>query len=63
MIDGDRYQYGFSCTKERIVSEWLYVHPNISGRKRVFFERVFDDENNTTNIEPLSNSALPLKFF
>ena len=46
VIDGDRYQYGFSCTKERIVSEWLYVHPNISGRKRVFFERVFDDENN-----------------
>ena len=23
VIDGDRYQYGFSCTKERIVSEWL----------------------------------------
>ena len=46
VIDGDRYQYGFSCTKERIVSEWLYVHPNTSGRKRVFFERVFDDENN-----------------
>ena len=47
VIDGDRYQYGFSCTKDKIVSEWLYVHPNITGRKKVYFERVFDSEKNS----------------
>lgn len=38
--DGNRYEYGFSMTKRRIVSEWLYDYP--SGRRRMLFERDAD---------------------
>jgi len=35
--DGDRYEYGFSLVKKRVISEWLYDYP--SGRRRMLFER------------------------
>lgn len=44
VIDGDRYQYGFSCTKEKFINEWLYVYPHTTRKKRVFFERSYDEQ-------------------
>lgn len=43
-LDGKRFQYGFSCTKERIISEWLYVYPKITGRAQTWFERSFNED-------------------
>lgn len=43
-ISGDRYQYGFSCTKEKIVNEWLYVYPHVTGKRRTWFERLYNNE-------------------
>ncbi len=37
LIDGVRYQYGFSATQERIHGEWLFAFPN--GRTQKWFER------------------------
>ena len=37
LIDGVRFQYGFSATQERIHGEWLYAFPN--GRMQKWFER------------------------
>lgn len=44
-IFGDRYQYGFSCTKEKIVNEWLYVYPHVTGKRRTWFERLYNNES------------------
>jgi len=44
VINDLRYNYGFSCTKKKIYSEWLYVFPKITNKKQVWFERVFNDE-------------------
>ncbi len=40
LLDGVRYQYGFSATKERITEEWLYAFP----RKRIqrWFKRTWN---------------------
>lgn len=43
-ISGDRYQYGFSCTKEKIVNEWLYIYPHVTGKRRTWFERLYNNE-------------------
>nr|VFJ99199.1 MAG: hypothetical protein BECKLFY1418A_GA0070994_10952 [Candidatus Kentron sp. LFY] len=39
MVDGVRYQYGFSATDERIHDEWLFAFPK--GRAQRWFEREF----------------------
>ena len=44
VINDIRYDYGFSCTKKKIYSEWLYVFPKIINKKQVWFERVFNDD-------------------
>lgn len=43
-LSGDRYQYGFSCTKDKIVNEWLYVYPHVTGKRRTWFERLYNNE-------------------
>ena len=37
LVDGVRYQYGFSATREAIHEEWLYAWP--LGRTQIWFER------------------------
>nr|VFJ96591.1 MAG: hypothetical protein BECKLFY1418B_GA0070995_10873 [Candidatus Kentron sp. LFY] len=39
MVEGVRYQYGFSATAERIHDEWLFAFPR--GRAQRWFEREF----------------------
>jgi hypothetical protein len=45
--DGVRYQYGFACTKNRIVNEWLFAYPG--NRSQKWFERSYDPEKNKEN--------------
>ncbi len=40
IVNNVRYQYGFSATKERIYSEWLFAYPK--GRAQRWFERNYD---------------------
>ncbi|HEK2791359.1 TPA: ATP/GTP-binding protein [Proteus mirabilis] len=40
--DSVRYQFGFSATKERIISEWLFSFPY--GRARTLYQREWDNE-------------------
>jgi len=37
LLDGVRYQYGFTASDERFLEEWLYAWPR--SRKQVWFER------------------------
>jgi uncharacterized protein len=37
--EGNRYQYGFSTTRSRIKTEWLYVFPGGKGKRQTWFER------------------------
>nr|VFK52440.1 MAG: hypothetical protein BECKTUN1418F_GA0071002_100839 [Candidatus Kentron sp. TUN]VFK52964.1 MAG: hypothetical protein BECKTUN1418E_GA0071001_101139 [Candidatus Kentron sp. TUN]VFK57953.1 MAG: hypothetical protein BECKTUN1418D_GA0071000_107213 [Candidatus Kentron sp. TUN] len=39
LVEGVRYQYGFSATRERIHDEWLFAFPK--GRAQRWFEREF----------------------
>nr|VFJ58461.1 MAG: hypothetical protein BECKFW1821A_GA0114235_108212 [Candidatus Kentron sp. FW] len=39
MVEGVRYQYGFSATRERVHDEWLFAFPK--GRAQRWFEREF----------------------
>ena len=39
---GVRYEYGFSCNRERFTEEWLIAYP--LGRAQKWFHRVFDVE-------------------
>ena len=39
---GVRYDYGFSCNRERFTEEWLIAYP--LGRAQKWFHRVFDAE-------------------
>nr|VFK15535.1 MAG: hypothetical protein BECKLFY1418C_GA0070996_10163 [Candidatus Kentron sp. LFY] len=39
MVEGVRYQYGFSATDKRIHDEWLFAYPK--GRAQRWFEREF----------------------
>ncbi len=36
-----RYEYGFSCNRDRITEEWLFAYPN--GRPQKWFHRAFDE--------------------
>lgn len=42
--DGRRYQYGFSCTPERIYEEYLFVYA--TSRPKMLFQRTYDPETN-----------------
>lgn len=37
VLDGVRYEYGFSLNRERVIEEWLYDYP--STRRRVLIDR------------------------
>jgi hypothetical protein len=37
-----RYQYGFSLTSERVISEWLFAAPK--GRAKLIFQREYEPE-------------------
>jgi hypothetical protein len=37
LLDGVRYQYGFSLSPEAILEEWMYAYP--SGKKQTWFAR------------------------
>ena len=41
ILEGVRYQYGFSATKSRVFGEWLFAWPR--GRPQAWFERVMDN--------------------
>lgn len=43
LLDGVRYQYGFSATARRIHDEWLFVFPK--GRPQRWFQRAWDAED------------------
>lgn len=38
VVDGIRYQYGFSASEDKIFAEWLYAFPK--GRAQKWFERI-----------------------
>lgn len=42
IASGIRYQYGFSCTDERVDHEWLFAYPG--NRSQRWFERSFNPE-------------------
>jgi uncharacterized protein len=42
-VEKVRYQYGFRLTRERVVSEWLYVY--VTHRRQTWFERDSDSED------------------
>lgn len=44
VVDGVRYQYGFSATEDKIFEEWLFAYPK--GRAQKWFERHWDSETN-----------------
>lgn len=41
LLDGIRYQYGFSANQERVLEEWLFAWPK--GRRQAWLERDGDD--------------------
>ena len=43
--DNTRFQYGFSATSDRVISEWLFAYPE--GRSQRWFERSFDFQSNS----------------
>lgn len=43
IVDGVRYQYGFSATPERIHEEWLLTYPK--GRAQRWFSRLWNEKN------------------
>ena len=43
--DGVRYQYGFSATRTRVISEWLLAYP--TGKAQRWFERTYDSKKET----------------
>jgi len=44
IIDGIRYQYGFSLLAERITSEWLLVYK--TSKPQIWFDRHYNPESN-----------------
>jgi AAA15 family ATPase/GTPase len=48
LMDGVRYQYGFTATAERIHSEWLFAYPK--GRSQKWFERRYSSDQNADEI-------------
>jgi AAA15 family ATPase/GTPase len=49
VLEGTRYQYGFSASDERFLEEWLYAWPN--NRKQTWFEREGDRYNFSTHLK------------
>lgn len=45
--EGIKYAYGFSCTKEKVIDEYLYYYPN--GRQSIIFERENTNKYRFTN--------------
>lgn len=45
LVQGVRYQYGFSATTERVFEEWLFAYPK--GRPQRWILREFDTSSNT----------------
>lgn len=45
--EGRRYQYGFSCTPERILEEYLFEYA--TSRPRTLFQRTYDPATNQEN--------------
>jgi len=45
IVDGVRYQYGFSATKTKIYEEWLYAFPKAA--KRTWFTRFLNEESDS----------------
>ena len=43
ILDGVRYQYGFSATSERIHEEWLFAYPK--GRAQQWFSREWSEKS------------------
>ena len=41
LVDGVRYEYGFSVTSDTVLEEWLYAWPN--GRAQLWFSRERDE--------------------
>lgn len=50
LLDGVRYQFGFSVTTERVVSEWMYAYPP-GKRNRRLYERKCTSENGMDSYE------------
>lgn len=42
LVDGLRYQYGFTATRQRVIDEWLYSYP--TNRAREWFRREWDEQ-------------------
>ncbi len=53
LIDGIRYQYGFSLTPERIYDEWLLVYK--SSKPQEWFRREWKEEAKTYDYAPFSS--------
>ena len=45
IVEGVRYQYGFSATQERVIEEWLIAYPH--NRAQRWFDRKWSPENRT----------------
>lgn len=45
IVDGIRYQYGFSATAERVHQEWLLAYPK--GRPQHWFGREWNEQSNS----------------
>jgi hypothetical protein len=44
ILDGTRYQYGFTATRQRVLDEWLYSYP--TNKAREWFRREWDAKAN-----------------
>ena len=53
IVDGVRYQYGFSATSEKVYEEWLLAYPK--GRAQTWIGRVWDEESADYIWEPSNN--------
>jgi len=53
LIDGIRYQYGFSLTPERIVDEWLLVYR--SSKPQEWFRRAWKEDARAYDYAPFSS--------
>ena len=42
IIDGVRHQYGFECTRKRVLAEWLLVYER--AKPQAWFSRTFDEK-------------------
>ena len=45
IVEGVRYQYGFSATQERVIEEWLIAYPR--NRAQRWFDRKWSPKNRT----------------